>query len=225
MDNVHKIIKKDIMNVIPVINCTDAACVEKTLELARSFLHAGDWVHLDVTDGIFSTHKTWNDPVAWSEMDDQFNLEVHLMVIHPEDYIVPWLDAGAKRIIIHIETITPESVRDILKICSGKGAEIMLASNPNSFFEKDIKQYADLFSEFLVLAVQPGPAGQPFDRSVLEKIKALKQENAIMIEVDGGMNPETVKLVKDAGADAISAGTYIFNSSDPKKAYEELKSI
>jgi len=213
------------MNVIPVINCSDAEHAKETLEHARSFLRTGDWVHLDVTDGIFSTHKTWNDPVAWAEMDNQFNLEVHLMVAHPENHVVPWLDAGAKRIIIHVETITPESVKNIFGICSDKGAEIMLASNPDSFFETHIRQYADLFSEFLVLAVRPGPAGQPFDRSVLEKIKVLKQENAIMIEVDGGMNPETVKLVKDAGADTVAAGTYIFKAPDPKKAYEELKYI
>ena len=100
----------------------------------------------------------------------------------------------------------------------------MLASDPETPIEA-LRPYFGLFSEFLALAVHPGPAGQSFNLSVIEKIRALKQEGAIMIEVDGGMNPETVKLVKKAGANMVASGAYIFNAPDPQKAYEELKNI
>lgn len=213
------------MIVIPVINCPDRACAEEKIAVAKTFLHADDWIHIDVTDGIFSKHVTWNDPAGWGDLEIPFNLEVHLMVAHPEDCTESWLDAGAKRIIVHIETVTPESLQVILTACRKKGAETMLASNPDTPIDA-LEQYFGLLSEFLVLAVHPGPAGQSFNPLVLEKIKALKQEDAIMMEVDGGMNPETAKLAKDAGANVVASGAYIFNaSSDPGKAYEELKKI
>jgi len=212
------------MNVIPVINCPDRACAEKIIARAKTFLHNGDWVHIDVTDGVFSKHETWNDPAGWGGMEILFSIEAHLMVAHPEDCVKLWLDAGAKRIIVHVETLTPESARKILTACRERGAEAMLASNPDTPIEK-LEPYMNLFSEFLVLAVHPGPAGQPFNPSVLGKIKLLKQEGAIMIEADGGMNPETVKLAKDAGANLVASGAYIFNSQNPKKAYGELEKI
>lgn len=212
------------MIVTPVINCPDRTCVEKKIAVAKKFLHAGDWIHLDMTDGIFSTHETWHDPVAWAKIKIPFNFEVHLMVAHPEDHIASWCAAGAKRIIVHVETITSESAQNILALCREKGVETVLASNPETPTEA-LRPYLGLFSEFFVLAVHPGPAGQSFDSSVLEKIKFLKREGAIMIEVDGGMNPETVELVKEAGANVVTSGAYIFNASDPEKAYEELKKI
>lgn len=212
------------MNIIPVINCPDRACAEEKIARAKIFLGAGDWIHVDVTDGVFSKHVTWNDPAGWAKIKNQFNLEAHLMVAHPEDCIESWLTAGAKRIIVHVETITPGSAQNILASCREKGVEAMLASNPDTPVEI-IKPYFASFSEFLALAVHPGPAGQAFNPSVIGKIKALKQEGAIMIEVDGGMNLETAKLAKDAGANVIASGAYIFNSPDPQKAYEELKKI
>jgi ribulose-phosphate 3-epimerase len=212
------------MNVIPVINCPDRASAEMILASAKAFLPAGERIHVDITDGIFSKHMTWNDPAGWGEMKIPFNLEVHLMVAHPEDCIGSWLSAGAKRIIVHVETLTPGSAQKISMLCRNTGTEMMLASNPETPMEA-LMPYLTSFSKFLVLAVHPGPAGQQFDPSVIEKIKALKQEGAILIEVDGGMNPETIPLVKDAGANAITSGAYIFNSSDPGKAYEALKKI
>ncbi len=211
------------MNIIPVINCPDRACVEKTIAIARNFLGSDDWVHIDVTDGVFSKHATFSDPAAWNDMEIPFNFEVHLMVSHPEDYIAPWLAAEVNRIIVHVESITPESSRDILKACSEKGVKVMLALNPNTPI-RELEPYINSFSEFLVLSVSPGPGGQEFNSSVVDKIKILKHEGVI-IEVDGGMNAETALLVKNAGADIIASGSYIFGNVDPKKAYEELKNI
>jgi ribulose-phosphate 3-epimerase len=79
---------------------------------------------------------------------------------------------------------------------------------------------------FQVLAVQPGPSGQPFLSSVLEKIRFLREEHPdATIEVDGGINLETAKLVKEFGADTIVSSSYIFNSPDPKRAYQELSAV
>ena len=212
------------MKIIPVVNCPDCACVEKTIAIAQGFLRADDWMHIDVTDGVFSEHKTLDDSIMWNNMNTPFNFEVHLMVLHPEEHVMKWIAAGMKRIIIHFETITPETARNILAMCFKKGVEVMLASNPDTPIEM-LKPYFDLFSKFLVLAVSPGPGGQVFNPRVIDKIKILKQEGAIIIEVDGGMNPETATLVKNAGADIIASGFYIFENNDPTKAYDELKNV
>ncbi len=214
------------MKVIPVINCPDVACVQKKIAIAKTFLVDGDLLHLDVTDGSFATHKTWADPMQWVKLKPPFGLEVHLMVDHPELYVDDWLVAGARRLIIHAESLTLQSMKEILSTAERYHVEVMLSSKPESDAE-DILPYLEHFHSFQVLAVQPGPEGQQFLPFVCEKIKFLKEEfpDAI-IEVDGGMNPETARQVKEVGADTIASESYIFDSAtDPKKAYEELSAI
>jgi ribulose-phosphate 3-epimerase len=214
------------MEIIPVINYPDGAAVEKMIAVARTFLHADNWIHLDVSDGSFTPQSSWHDSAVWAGMKVPFHLEVHLMVMHPEDYIVPWCAAGAKRVIVHIETVSSQAVWDIIAAaCRAGGAELMIASDPETPVEM-LRPYLKSFKSFQVLAVHPGPSGQSLLPIALEKIKFLRREapNAI-IEVDGGINLATVKSVRDAGANIAVSATYIFESRDPKKAYEELKSI
>jgi ribulose-phosphate 3-epimerase len=217
------------MNVIPVINCADKVCAEKKLAVVKTFLPEGELLHLDVTDGIFSAHKTWSDPFAWASLASPFPLEVHLMVEQPEEHADNWLTAGAKRLVVHIETITPASLEHLIVIAESHRGEIMLSSNPETDPEAMtpfIDHAAGRINAFQVLAVHPGAAGQPFMPSTLQKISLLRQAmpNAI-IEVDGGMNPETVAAVKAAGADTVVSSSYIFNATDPKLAYQALKNL
>ena len=217
------------MNVIPVINCPDSECVQKKLEIAKTFLAPGALIHLDVTDGVFSTHATWHDPFAWARLGSPFPLEVHLMVEQPEDHADNWFTAGARRLVVHAETVTHASLRRLLDLADQRHGEIMLSSMPDADPET-VGRLAHGFGERItalqVLAVPPGAAGQKFLPNDLEKIMVLRQTspNAI-IEVDGGMNLETAQLVKTAGADTIVSASYIFGSKDPNVAYEELKAI
>jgi len=213
------------MKVIPVINCPDVDCVRKKIEIAKTFLQEGDLLHLDVTDGSFSSHMTWADPLAWVDLKSPFGLEVHLMVDHPEQYIDNWLTAGARRLIVHSESLNAQSLHEILGAGRQRGVEVMLSSKPESEIE-DIEHYCKHFKSFQVLAVPPGPAGQLYLPFIDDKIRFLREEfpNAT-IEVDGGMSPLTVWRVKELGADTIVSSSYIFNSADPKKAYEELTNI
>jgi ribulose-phosphate 3-epimerase len=213
------------MNVIPVINCPDVECVIKKLETAKSFLYEGDMVHLDITDGSFSQQKTWNEPLAWVNLKSPFTLEVHLMVDHPEEHADNWFAAGARRLIVHAESITPESLHVITQAAERYKVEVMLSSRPETMIE-DITPFLKYCNAFQVLAVNPGAAGQVFMPFVKEKIAFLREEmpNAT-IEVDGGMNPETALAVKAVGADTIVSASYIFDSADPKTAYETLRNI
>jgi ribulose-phosphate 3-epimerase len=213
------------MKVIPVINCPDVECVQKKIDIAKTFLEAGDLLHLDVTDGSFAAHKTWADPLGWVKLKSPFGLEVHLMVDHPEEYVDNWLAAGARRLIVHAESLTPQSMHEILSTAERYHVEVMLSSKPESTAD-DIAHYLKHFHSFQVLAVQPGPSGQVFLPFIEEKIRFLREELPdVTIEVDGGMNPETARLVEKVGADTIVSSSYIFNSADPKKAYEELSAI
>jgi ribulose-phosphate 3-epimerase len=213
------------MKVIPVINCPDIGSVQKRIEVAKTFLAEGDMVHLDVTDGSFATHKTWGDALQWGTLKCPFALEVHLMVDHPEEYVDNWLAAGARRLIVHSESLNPHSMHEILSTAERYTAEVMLSSKPESMAE-DMEIYLKHFNSFQVLAVQPGAAGQKFLSFVTEKVRLIREELPdVIIEVDGGMNPETARQVKEVGADTIVSSSYIFDAADPKKAYEELRSI
>jgi len=213
------------MNIIPVLNCVDRTDAEEKIAVAATFLQEKDFLHIDVADGIFTFHKTWNDTEGWAALQLPFSLEVHLMAEHPEQLIAPWLATGAKRFIVPMEAIDQDSFRAIAAQCKAAGVEFILSSNPETPPE-DLTPYLHNISRFQVLCVNPGLAGQKFLPLALEKVKWLKYAlpNAI-IEVDGGITPETARWAKDAGAETVVSASYIFGSKDPAQAYEELKKI
>ena len=213
------------MKVIPSINCEDEACVRNKIAMLRPWLPEGSLVHGDVTDGVFSKHATWNHPQGWSSLGAPFALEVHLMVEHPLDYADDWFAAGARRLLVHVETLTPESFHALSQLAEQYKGSLMLTSKPETPCS-DLEPWIERFSAFQVLAVTPGEAGQTFLPIAIEKIRFLREAAPdATIEVDGGMNRETAHEVKSAGADTIVSAHYIFESSDPKKAFEDLRNI
>ncbi len=210
------------MEIIPVINCHDIESVREQVAKAGEF---AEWLHLDVSDARFTFNKSWGDYSKWSEVGSKLKLEVHLMVENPENEIDGWLNAGANRIIIHLEAVNEETFSEIKKKTNEKNVELMIAINPETPAEK-LRPYFGEVSEFQILAVYPGPAGQKFLPLVVDKIRFLRSEmpNAT-IEVDGGINEETLKLSKSASANIATSMSYIFNNPNPKVAYETLKSI
>lgn len=213
------------MKVIPSINCTDAHGAREKIETAGAFLPKGDFLHLDVTDGVFSRHKTWNDPHGWAALNSPFPLEVHLMVTSPAECADDWFVAGARRLIVHVETLSDEVLHALLQTANRHRGDLALTSNPETV-NGELEPYVSRFASFQVLAVTPGAAGQAFLPFTLEKVRFLREASPdATIEVDGGMNPATAKLVKAAGADTIVAAHSIFGAPDPKRAYEELMNI
>lgn len=219
------------MQIIPAINETDFFQIKEKLEKVAEFF--AEWVHFDIADGKFTPNKTWNKQAELQELRImnyelcKFNIEVHLMVEEPEKVINNWINAGAKRIIVHLETINIAEVKL-------PNIEIGLAINPDTPVEKLIsflrgkgKEERGRFCKFVqILAVNPGLAGQKFQPNILDKIRFLKENYPdVKIEVDGGINLETAKLCKQAGADILAAASYIWNSDNPKEAFRELKNI
>ncbi len=229
------------MQIIPAINCSDFECVkEKLKEAMNFFLPADGWVQIDIADGKFTSHKTWNNPKDLLDVKSQLsdvNLEIHLMVENPQEVIDDWIEAGAKRIFIHYEALVevgrknPDTnASDILNFILEKGRtaniEIGLVISPLTSIE-EIVPYFNEVKHIQILAVDPGLAGQKFQTSILDKIRFLKGNGFAdnIVEVDGGINLETAKLCKEAGADILASASYIWNNENPKTAFEKLRAL
>lgn len=205
------------MEVIPAINCPDFACATTRIRVAEAF---AKWIHVDVVDGKFAPTVTWGNPDEFASLKTPLKLEAHLMVEDTEGALDGWLRAGAKRLVVHFESMK-DSVY-IAEKCKKFGAEALLAVNPATDAERLLAHAGD-FRGFQILAVFPGFSGQPFQGAALEKIKLLRARvpDAI-IEVDGGVNGDTVPHVRAAGADVVVSSSYIFGSKDPAGAYRTL---
>lgn len=198
----------------------------------REIFKGGDgvekWIHIDKGDGIFASVESWGDPVELEDViktqeHKNINIEAHLMVENPEDVAEAWLKAGVKRLIVHLEAL--KNVAMAMDLCQKYEANLMLAINPETIVENLIPYFHNV-EYYLILAVEPGESGQDFNRKVLDKIEFLRERRpGAKIEVDGGINLETVKLVKEAGADYIVSASYIFEADDPKEAYRRLIEI
>jgi ribulose-phosphate 3-epimerase len=146
-------------------------------------------------------------------------IEIHLMVAKPEWQLGDWLRAGADRVIIHEEALEFKDSPIML------GEAVVLGVTPETPVERLIAS-ARYAKQALLLAVKPGFAGGKFDEATLEKVRALrKQLPNVTIEVDGGVNPDTAKKIRAAGADMIVSTSYIRDHHDPKAALESLRSL
>ena len=235
------------MKIIPAVNEVDFSKIKEKIEKAAEFFPSAEgWIQIDIADGKFTPHKTWNNPRALRELRIQnselrkLNLEIHLMVENPQDVVDDWIGAGAKRIIVHHEAIVDSAKKHsnnnetdvlnfILEKCKVNGVEFGLAINPETSAE-ELTPHLDKIRFIQILAVNPGLAGQQFKAETLDKIKFIKELDdayfdSIIVEVDGGINLEMAKLCKKAGADILAAASYIWNSENPKKSFEELNII
>lgn len=223
------------MKVIPVINCSDAECIgEKFRKIGMIFDSANvapedQWVHIDVADGGFTNgYQTYNANIQMYANDANriksgIKIEAHLMVNESEKVIEDWIKAGVKRIIVHAEVI--KDFGALKKFCEQNSVELMIALRPETSVES-AAQYLKQVNYCQLLAVSPGPAGQGFNPGTIEKIEQLRQQfPQMLIEIDGGINPETARACKEAGADIVASGAYILTSKDPVAAYQELIQI
>lgn len=226
-----------MIEVIPVINCPDRASAERKLRDAEALSKVGaEWVHMDIADGRFTFHKTWNEPAAWPQLQPQLSLEVHLMVEEPEKDVPAWLAAGAKRLIVHYESLFNPKLRlkrvdgnalfnEIADRCEEAHAALVVSLNPETPASV-LLPLAVRTKNFQILAVTPGLAGQNFQPAVLEKIRFLRaQFPDATIEVDGGIVPETAKLARAAGANVLASDSYISHHSEPRTAFRELSNL
>lgn len=187
-----------------------------------------DWFHLDVMDGVFVPNLSYGMPIiSQIKKVARKPLDVHLMIVQPERYIQAFCQAGADILTVHLEAST--HLHRTLQEIKSMGMKAGVALNPHT----SVNQLEDVIQDIdvvLVMSVNPGFGGQSFIRHSLEKVRKLRQliestHSNTIIEVDGGVNLATGKQLVEAGADALVAGSFVFNSPDPIKTIKELKAL
>lgn len=206
--------------------------IEKKIDLVKPFVKT---IHIDVCDGKFANNKTFADTDAfreyakkmaamersgWIAEDKGILFEVHLMVEEPISYIKRWADAGFTRFIGHIEKMT--SQEEFVAEAQLYG-DVALAIDKQTPVEAVTVPAADL-DGLLVMTIQAGFSGQKFEESLLEKVKRVREYNPdLPIEVDGGINDETIEVAVEAGANRFVATSFLFSLETPEKQYKLLE--
>jgi ribulose-phosphate 3-epimerase len=212
--------------VAPSLLSADFGDLRKDLEMINS--SDADWLHLDIMDGVFVPNISFGFPVL--EYVAKYctkPLDVHLMIVQPEKFLDRFQKLGAMSVNVHYETCTHlNRVIQEIKNLGMKAAVTLNPSTPVSTLE-DIITDVDMV---LIMSVNPGFGGQSFIPNSLKKVKQLKEliqqsESNALIEVDGGVNLDTGKLLANAGADILVAGNAVFSAPNPKKMIESLHNL
>lgn len=195
-------------------------------ELKRMEDCGADMLHIDVMDGHFVPNITLGAPIVKCiRNSSSLPFDVHLMISDPYKYIPDFVKAGSDIITFHIESDSDVEKTIDLILSSGKKAG--LSVKPNTPVE-EVYPYLDKLSMVLVMTVEPGFGGQSFMTDMMEKVKKVRAEIErrgldIDVQVDGGINVETISVAAKAGANVFVSGNAIFSSSDAKKTIEEFK--
>ncbi|MFR5875751.1 MAG: ribulose-phosphate 3-epimerase [Eubacterium sp.] len=206
------------IKISPSILASDYANLEDELNRIKS----ADLIHIDVMDGHFVPNISIGAPVVSSiKKVCSVDFDVHLMISNPIDYVEDFAQAGADIICFHAESSS--NISDTIDKILSLGKKAALAVKPGTDVEK-VYPYIDRLSMILVMTVEPGFGGQNFMESTMPKIRKIRSINKnIDIEVDGGINADTVKIAADAGANVFVAGSAVFKSDDPAAVIKLLK--
>ena len=207
------------MIVAPSLLAADFSKLREEIQEVESY--GAEYLHLDVMDGNFVPNISFGAPVISSiRKNSNLVFDVHLMVENPDRFIKDMVDAGADVITIHAEAT--KHLNRTIQLIKSYGKKVGVALNPST--PLDVIKY-DLkdIDMVLIMTVNPGFGGQAFIEGMLQKIRDLRSiDPNIDIQVDGGINNKTSKLVKEAGANILVAGSYLFKG-DYKQKIESLR--
>ena len=214
------------MIVSPSLLSCDFANIQRDVEMLNN--SQADWLHIDVMDGVFVPNISFGLPVVEAmKRHAKKPLDVHLMIVNPDQYIADFKKVGADYLTVHYEACT--HLHRTIQLIHQHEMKAGVALNPHT----PVEVLSDIICELdlvLIMSVNPGFGGQKFITQAVEKVKKLKtliqhSGSTALIEIDGGVNLETGKLLADAGADALVAGSFVFGSESPSETILSLKNL
>lgn len=215
-----------MIKISPSLLSADFGNLNRDVEMLNNSV--ADYIHIDVMDGVFVPNISFGFPVLKSvQKVAQKPLDVHLMIVNPQNYISQVRDCGAAIMNVHQEACV--HLHRAIQAIKNAGMQAAVTINPATpvVMLEDIITDVDMV---LLMSVNPGFGGQSFIPGTLKKLAQIKElikvsgSNA-MIEIDGGVNLETGKMLADAGADILVAGNAVFSSENPTKMIEALHNL
>lgn len=214
------------MLISPSILAADFANIQRDTELLNK--SEADYIHIDLMDGVFVPNISFGFPVTNAiNKHSVKKLDFHLMLANPDPYLEQCQKSGASIISVHYEAC-PHLHRTVQGI-KELGCKASVAINPHT----SVQLLADIINDIdviLIMSVNPGFGGQKFIERTFSKVAETKElilqkHSSAIIEIDGGINLENAPKLKEAGADMLVAGSFVFNSSDPIQTISELKTV
>lgn len=214
----------------PIVAPSVLACDFSNLEREIKMLNESeaDWIHVDIMDGVFVPNLSMGIPVVEAiNRHAKKPLDLHLMIVSPENHVESFKKAGASSISVHVE-VCRNLHRNIQQI-KALGCNAGVAINPHTSVN-ELENVIQDIDVVCVMSVNPGFGGQKFIEHTYQKVKQLKDlisqsGSSAKIEIDGGVTLDNAKALMDSGADVLVAGNFVFSASDPKGVIRNLKAV